>query len=112
MNICAITSLLFASSVTLIVAQTNYLSFVTEPVQGDYFITGFSGWYQPTNAVDTNLSARGTITANGYYFPTNATCQLVISNGLSGIWNSNGVATYLRYSAVGSTAFTDKQLAP
>lgn len=35
MNICAITSLLFASSVTLIVAQTNYLSFVTEPVLYD-----------------------------------------------------------------------------
>jgi hypothetical protein len=35
-----------------------------------------------------------------------------ITNGLSAQWNSNGVATYLRYSAVGSATYTDKPLAP
>jgi hypothetical protein len=66
-----------------------------------------------TVLVTNNLFVGNTITTtNGYYFPTNAVCNLVISNGLSGIWNSNGVCTYLRYSAVGSTAYTDKALAP
>jgi len=43
-------------------------------------------------------------------FLTNATCPLVISNGNSAMWNSNGVATWLRTSTVGSTNHTDHLL--
>ena len=59
----------------------------------------------------TGATEGGTFTAtNGFVLPTNATCQMVISNGLSGLWNSNGVATWLRTSQKGSTSFTDHLL--
>lgn len=40
------------------------------------------------------------------------TAPVGITNGLSKIWNSNGVATYLRTSTVGSATSTDTKLGP
>jgi hypothetical protein len=80
--------------------------------------TNIFGWYWDNSVLTfvngTNIYQPynlGTFTGSLIY-PILTTGPAGITNGLSATWNSNGVATWLRYSAVGATTNTDKQLAP
>ena len=64
--------------------------------------------YTSTN----NLYLSGSLVAtNGHILPPITTGPSGVTNGISAIWNSNGV-TYLRSSPLGATTNADKQIGP
>ena len=82
-----------------------------------------SGWYIGNGASQSgtltgtnNLTIGGNLFLMGSLEPTNGLVvvtnsgPLGVTNGLSGPWNSNGIADYWRTSVAGSTNFTDHLL--
>jgi len=61
-----------------------------------------------TAGLQSLLQSVATLT-NNLVLPPSTICPLVIANGASGFWNSNGI-TWLRTSAPGSTNVTDHLL--
>ena len=100
------TSLSLSNSISTITAGTNLTVTVTLNADGSKSLRldGLS-----TAGLQTLLQTVATLT-NNLVVPPSVTCPLVIANGSSGLWNSNGVATWLRTSVQGSTKVTDHLL--
>lgn len=61
------------------------------------------------NLSATNAASVFSIGTNILFYPTGSNF-ITCTNGMSGIWNSNGVATYVRTSTKGSKGYTDHLL--
>jgi hypothetical protein len=95
-----------SNSISAITAGTNIAVTVTRNADGSQSVRldGLS-----TTGLQLLLQTVATLT-NNLVLPPAVTCPLVLANGASGLWNSNGVATWLRTSRPGSTNVTDHLL--
>lgn len=113
---------------TVIGGQHNAANGNNSFVAGEYGTASFANSFvwsdtQAGGETDTSTNQFRASAHGGFYFdngPANvagavvlsavASCPPYVTNGLSAMWNSNGIHTWLRTSTVGATNFTDTLL--